>query len=358
MRIITAKDIVKAISRLPKNQAYYYVNPSTRTILKIEGITLPEGPITIKRWDPEKGQTEKDAQEQSISTQMIWRIANAIRDNVPVNFDRVLGGSYNTRSALEALMAHTTEFYVCWPGRIESISASTEVKRGHKHLVWKPNQPHELGVIKETDTDIVISEIPGQEVVYDSLGLTSANEEGLDIEIARRHAQIQIALIMIGQHLNYRTWVAKNDMGIIYKQKRLAELEGVIPSLSDNTLISPWHDAVKAALLIDVIWFKNGRLMPAVIEVEHTTGVTSGLTRMKKFQDVTPPIMTRYVIAASDEDREKVMQEISHPQFKSLNAKFFPYSAIEELWALCERRKIQGVTDEFLDSFMESPTSN
>ena len=93
--------------------------------------------------------------------------------------------------------------------------------------------------------------------------------------------------------------------------------------------------------------------MPAVIEIEHSTGVRSGLTRMKTFQDVLPPFPTRWVIAAPDEDREKVMRECATPQFQSLNPLYFPYSAIEELYSLCQRRRIKGVTEEFLDCYME-----
>lgn len=33
-------------------------------------------------------------------------------------------------------------------------------------------------------------------------------EEGMSIDIARRHAQIQIALVEIGKQLGYQTWVA------------------------------------------------------------------------------------------------------------------------------------------------------
>ena len=94
--------------------------------------------------------------------------------------------------------------------------------------------------------------------------------------------------------------------------------------------------------------------MPAVIEIEHTTGVRSGLTRMKNLQDMLPRYDdTRWVIAAPDEDRNDVLAKCNAPQFRSLNAKFFPYSAIEELYLLCQRRKIRGVSDEFLDSYME-----
>lgn len=356
---LTAADIVRAINNLPKNQTYHYPNPATKTVIKIADISLPEGPIHIRRYSPDKGEGPSSAPLESISTQMIWRVANAFSVNQPTNLDRVLGASYNTRSALEALIAHTPQFYICYPGRIENISSSTDVRKGHKHLLWLPDLPHQPGVITTKDTDVVISEIPNQEVIYDALSVPDDLLNGeLDIEIQRRHAQIQIALIMIGQHLGYSTWVAQNDRGIIYNKKTIGELDNVVSTLKDNTIISSWDEAIRAALLIDCIWFKNGRLMPAVMEVEHTTGVTSGLTRMKKLQDVIPSVLTRYVIVAADEDRQKVVTEINQPQFKSLNAKFFPYSAVEELWALCERRKIQGVTDEFLDCYMETVLGN
>lgn len=351
--ILTASNIVHAISLLSKDKTYDYINPKTRTKLLIGKVVLPEGPIYIRRYDPTKGESANNAEEQSISTQMIWRVANAFRPNQPLNIDRVLGASYNTRSALETLLAFTSEFYVCHPGRIEVINSSTDVKRGHKHIMWCPDLPHELGVVHEKDTKVVISEIPSQEIVYDALTVPELLEKGVDIEIQRRHAQIQVALVHIGRHLGYRTWVAANDQGIIYAEKRLGETEGVLPTLREGTIISPMEDAMRAALLIDCIWFKNGKLIPAVMEIEHTTGVISGLARMKKLQSAIPALLTRYVIVAPDEDRHKVITEITQEQFKSLNARYFPYSAVEELWGLCKRRNIRGITDEFLDSYLE-----
>ena len=117
--------------------------------------------------------------------------------------------------------------------------------------------------------------------------------------------------------------------------------------------MSSFDEAVQAALLIDCIWFKNGKLMPAVMEIENSTGVTSGLTRMKNFQDKFPPYPTRYVIVAPDELRDKVIKEANKPQFKDLDTRYFTYSAVEELYSLCQRRKIKGITEDFLDCFME-----
>lgn len=357
---LTASNIVSFVNQLDKNTTFNYLNPKNKGLIQIVGADLPEGPIRIKRWNPDKGETPATKKIENISSELIWRIAHAFSPNQPINFDRVLGGSYNTRSVLEALLAHSPQFHFCYPGRIENTGGKPSVKKGHKHLMWTPDTVHKSGILKQMETNIVISEIPNTEVYYDSLVLPDEMSiPSLDIEVQRRHAQIQIALYKIGCQLNFRTWIAQNDKGILYQNKRLAEYDGVIGSLKNEKLLSAYDDAIQAALMIDCIWFKNGKLMPAVMEVEHSTGVTSGLTRMKNFQDKFIPLENvRYVIVAPDEDRGKVIQEANKPQFSSLKTKFFPYSAVEELYALCEKRKIKGVTEDFLDCYMESVKIN
>ncbi len=356
MRKLTASNLISFINQLDKNIAFNYINPITKGLIKIESVDLPEGPIRIKRWNPSKQEIESGKPIETISTEMIWRVANSFNPNQPINFDRILGGSYNTRSVLESLLAHTPEFYFCYPGRIENKGGYTSIKHGHKHLIWKPDLPHQIDILQKIETDIVISEISSLDVYYDSLVLPNDTNKyvELDIDIKRRHAQIQIALYFIGKQLNFRTWIAQNDKGIIYKNKKIAEYEGIIGSLKNERLMSAYDDAIQAALLIDYIWFKNGKMMPAVMEVEHSTGVTSGLSRMKNFKDKFPPFPTRYVIVAPDEDRDKVIKEANKPQFKDLDTKYFTYSSVEELYSLCQRRKIKGVKEEFLDCYMES----
>lgn len=112
-------------------------------------------------------------------------------------------------------------------------------------------------------------------------------------------------------------------------------------------------NAANSALLIDCIWFQNGRHMPAVMEVEHTTGVISGLDRMKGLYDLIPDFKTKYVIVAPDEDRDDVIEKINLPRYKCLEARYFPYSSVEELYYLCCHRDLHGVTPEFLDCYME-----
>lgn len=355
MRKVTAGNIASAINQLDKDIRYNYIHTSNKGLIKIEHVQLPEGPISIKRWNPKNGETEADSESTSMSSEMIWRVANALAEGQPINFDRVLAGSYNTRSVLEALITFTPEFYYCYPGRIENKAGHTSIKHGHKHIMWLPDDPHAEGVSQKVETEIVISEMPALDVFYDSLVIPDSLSNGfeIDIDAKRRHSQIQMALYFIGHQLEFRTWIAQNDKGIVYNDKKISEHDGVIASLDSEKLIKSYPDAVKAALLIDCIWFKNSSLMPAVMEVEHSTGVTSGLTRMKNFKDLVPPVPTRYVIVAPDELRDKVVREASKMQFKDMDTKYFPYSAVEELYSLCQRRKIKGVTDDFLDCFME-----
>ena len=177
---ITASNIIRLINQLPRNIRYNYVNPKNRNTIEIVNIVFPEGPISIKR--------SNSSEIQTISKNMIWRLANSVEEGIPVNMERVFGASYNTRSVLEALLAHTPEFYWCRPGRIELTNSTQEIKEGHKHLIWLPNQRHENATLQEYHTDIVISEIPSSLVVYDALKISS-HPEIKDINITR-HRQI------------------------------------------------------------------------------------------------------------------------------------------------------------------------
>lgn len=343
---LTAANLVSAIDSLNKNVGYNYVNNSNKNTVWITHVEKPEGPIKIKR----------NGREISISKKAIWRIADALSTQEPVNVDRIFGASYNFRSALEALLAHTPEIYWCKLQRIQPGLDKSEVVEGHKHIIWLPAHPHNKGVMQEYETDIVISEIPSNNVIYDALSFPKINNEINNIEIKRRHVQIQIALSAIGFQLGFRTWIARNDQGISYGNKKIADLDGIVHKIENEAMIGSFIGAVQAAMHIDCIWFKNGKLMPAVMEVEHSTGVRSGLTRMKHLQDKLPTYSdTRWVIVAPDEDRDKVLKEANIEMFHKLKTQYFPYSAVEELYSLCMRRKLtnQSVNEAFLDCFME-----
>lgn len=353
---LTASNLASAINSLSKDAIYDYPTKDTRTKIIVVGVTLPEGPIQIKRWNPTKGESPTKAKVDNISTPMLWRLASALKPNKPINVDRVYGGSYNTRSALEALLLHTPQFYLCYPGRLEKVGPSTKVKEGHKHLIFCPDTPHEQGRIhiKEVE-DMVISEVD-REVIFDGLELgIKKSQNKVDVENQRRHAQIQILLVKAAESMGLKSWVARNDHSIQYDGQKLIEMSSVISDLPSCAALRGYRDAAPAGELIDCIWFsQDGQKIPAVIEIEHSTGVTSGLTRMKGFMQVAPELahMT-YVITAPDEIREQVIRKVNVPQFKGMNVKYLPYSAVEELYLL-SRRKLTGIDEiTFFHTFLE-----
>ena len=352
MMIYTASDVCRSINALSKHISYGYINNRTHGEIRIVEVQLPEGPVVIKRRRIGKawGKNEK------ISPQMIWRVANALNSKIPVNFDRVLGGSYNTRSVLEALLAHTPEIYVCYPGRQESIGNHVSIKHGHKHILWKPEEPHPLGKITtvELGENCVINEVPNFETIYDVVPAPVSDATAVDIQIRRRHSQMQVALAEIANSLQMRSWIACEDHGIIHKGHRITEYPFVINDLTHEPAISNYANAISVGRHIDCMYFNGG--LPFAFEVEHTTKVISGLTRMMKFKNAAAHLNTRFVIVAPDEDRKDVLSKISEEQFEELNAYFFPYSQVEELYSFVSRHTghIRGVKKDFLLTFMET----
>ena len=353
---ITTENIVNLLSALPKKQAFPYVNTSTHTVVAIESIDGASGPVTIRRWNPAKGETFQGAEPASISAQMLTRVANAIAEGTPINIDRLLGASYNTRSALETLLCHTPPFYFCFPGRIDFSTGKAKIKHGHKHIIYLPAEPHEPGRLEEQKVEsLAINEIPGKNVVYNALELPAGTIQSgaIDTTEARIHLQMQMAVYEIGQALGLKTFIAQNDQGAMYKGKVLSDHSNIITDLKSVPVVGGFDGAANAGKLIDAIWI-GSKNIPAVFEVENSTGVTSGLTRMQNFKKLLPPYQgMRFVIIAPDNLREKVIREINKPEFSELHAFFMPYSAVSELLGLCQERRLKGVTEAFLETFLE-----
>lgn len=48
--------LVNSLKSLPRNQGFGYIHKATKTLVAITDIEGPCGPITIKRWNPSKGE--------------------------------------------------------------------------------------------------------------------------------------------------------------------------------------------------------------------------------------------------------------------------------------------------------------
>lgn len=77
------------------------------------------------------------------------------------------------------------------------------------------------------------------------------------------------------------------------------------------------------------------------------------MIRMLTLYEYIKPFQTRWVIVAPDDDRNLVFKHCQKPQFRKMKPRFFAYSAVEELNSLCSNRKLRGISEDFLDCFME-----
>ena len=355
-RKVSCENLVNALAALPKRTPFNYIHGATHTLVAIDDVETPYGPITIRRWDPDKGETSNSAKVSTISKEMMFRFANAITEGLPVNVDRVFGASYNTRSALESLICHTPQFYYCYPGRIENKNGVTKIVKGHKHIIWFPDEPHQKGVLVEKQLEnMEINEIPSKNVIYNALEIPAHMRETTKAkqEEQRMHLMMQMAVFEIGKAFGFNTYIAKNDSGMKYRGKPLLDYENIIKDLTDVPTVAPFAGAAHAGRLIDCIWFGN-KTIPAVMEVDNATGVTSGLTRMQNFKGHLPEYKgMRFIIIAPDELRDKVIFESNKPQFAELHTTFLPYSTVGEILGFCQEHRVKGITGDFIDTFLE-----
>lgn len=353
---LKTSDIVKAISRLTINKAYKYYTGNT--FIKITEIIEPEGPISFLRW--RSNETESQAKMGSISINQIATAAAVFsnKPNHPINFDRLFSASGNSRAAFESLLAHTPHFFICYPERTNIYTGETESKI--KHILWSPDKKHKLDEIGTTEFQETISEVEfGVDFGNISVGVENLSDDFDTIEAKRIHTQMQVALIEIGSALGLKTWIAKNDHSIKVGNSILGELPGVIQSLNEIKIFFE-NDIKRSASLIDCIWFTpDYKYVPALFEVEHSTGVTSGLTRMLKFRETIPSLSTNYVIVAPIKTRNKVVAEANNKVFRKLNTKFLGYPNIRLLYGLVQKFSLNKVVDKnFIQVFWEEVTDD
>ncbi|MGI5869878.1 MAG: hypothetical protein ACOX9C_10610 [Kiritimatiellia bacterium] len=164
-----------------------------------------------------------------------------------------------------------------------------------------------------------------------------------------RLSTMRTALCRIGSGLGFRTWIPENNL----EQTACNDWIDATINLQNEPLLNDCIDAQRAILELDCVWFSGNRHLPAAMIVETGEGIGDGLIRLLTLYEYIKPFQTRWVIVAPDDDRNLVFTHCQKPQFRKMKPRFFPYSAVEELNSLCSNRKIRGITEDFLDCFME-----
>lgn len=136
---LTVEHILELVNALPKNVVVDYVKPNKKTKAKLTSVDLSTKRIEMARISISADGSQSETPCSFIEDNLIL-IANKVKEGVPFSIDKIFNNGGNARSVCEAILAQTPEFYKCMVGR-------------NKHLVWRPNNPHEQYVVSELSLD-------------------------------------------------------------------------------------------------------------------------------------------------------------------------------------------------------------
>jgi len=125
---ITVEHLLDLIDALPKNKPFDYVIAGGNKAILV-AVDKENGTVGIEKLLADSSKKSSGMTRESVHT----FAANAY-DKVPFSVDSIFNGSGSSRSTWEAILANTAEFYTC-------------KVNNQKHLVWVPDQPHDIGSI-------------------------------------------------------------------------------------------------------------------------------------------------------------------------------------------------------------------
>lgn len=179
-------------------------------------------------------------------------------------------------------------------------------------------------------------------------------EETEKIGSSTPHTEIQWLLLKLGNDMGFDVWVARNDRGKTYKDKRFDDL----PGIKDELPLQFDEATNRTVELIDVLWL-DGNAITAAFEVESTTSIYSGILRMSDLISMQPNLNIPLYIVAPDERREKVFKEVNRPTFSKLSppmpeiCRYIPFSTLKKRIKELES-VITYLKPEFLEEISES----
>lgn len=171
------------------------------------------------------------------------------------------------------------------------------------------------------------------------------------ISTQRESIRIQSVLAEIGDRMNMKIWIPKND-----RQRVLEIWNNSHNNLLEQLPLNYDTATLKTIENIDILWIK-GRSIIRAFEVEHTTSIYSGILRMADLMALQPNLNIHAHIVAPIERRDKVLQEISRPVFAFLergplaeSCSFISYDSVIEL---SKERRLEYMTDSVLEEYVE-----
>ncbi len=175
------------------------------------------------------------------------------------------------------------------------------------------------------------------------------DDEEKDEESKRIHSEMQWMLLWLGNELNLNLRLPKTDLTQSHKKNEIVNLAGKLKELPFDILM-----AGRSVQRIDVLWLKDNKII-AAFEIEHSTGIESGLFRMSHLWVSLEDLSIRTYIVAPDTDVYKAQDKISEPTFKhnrlAESCWFVPYTKLANKYNEAEQngsvsKDWQGLLDE------------
>jgi hypothetical protein len=156
------------------------------------------------------------------------------------------------------------------------------------------------------------------------------------------HIEMQWKLLNLGKKAGSKVWVPKND------QKKIADAYGY------SDFEQEFSDGIdlqaKYVENIDVIWKEEFRI-DAAFEIEHSTGIYSGLLRFSDLKIVAPNSTYPLFIVAPISHRNRLKEQVTRPTFKKMdfiqNVRYLSYEAVNEIDKFFEK-STSGLNAELL----------
>ena len=173
-----------------------------------------------------------------------------------------------------------------------------------KKLAYRPFYRVERRSGRHTVSTVV--SVPDSDDIDDSTSLAATVEDPVS-----EHTRIQHELLMLGADMGVDVWVARNDRSRVCQGGPLGQMAKVIGELPTQ-----FNEATNRTIeLIDVLWLRGNSIV-AAFEVECTTAVYSGISRMSDLLALQPNLEIKLYLVAPDQRREKVQKEILRPTFQ------------------------------------------
>ena len=239
---------------------------------------------------------------------LIYFIANPLEIELPfLEFKKLFGYSINwgLRGFTSIAENKLTEFYNKYD---DLYSILQRVKNGQ--IIEEKK-----AVDAEKDTKPKKTEITKDDI-----------DNILDDKTLSDHIVMQWKLIRLGMKSGSRVWIPRNDQSKITNAYGFKEFEREFTAGIDTP--------ARYVENIDVVWKEEFRI-DAAFEVENTTAIYSGLLRFADLKLIAPNSNYPLFIVAPIGKRNRVIEQIKRPTFKTFNfenkVRYLSYEVLDEV---------------------------